>query len=184
MIREVNYNGTIIKYELQRKRVKNINLRIKPDLTVLVSASNRVGVKYIDEFVLRKAGFILSAIEKFKNNAENSQSPKYTNEQFTDLILNNFDTIYKLFKKDYNIKQPQLKMKAMKSRWGSCNYEKGVITLNNNLIYCTEEQIFYVIVHEFSHLLVHDHSQDFYKFVERYCPDYKRIRKEMNKIYI
>lgn len=184
MIREVDYKGTIIKYDLQRKRVKNINLRIKPDLTVSVSANRRVGVKYIDDFVLRKADFILSSIDKFKDNNATENSPRFTADEFNSFIRENFNKVYNLFTNDYVINSPQLRMKTMKSRWGSCNFEKGIITLNNNLIYCTEEQIYYVIVHEFSHLLVHNHSKDFYKVVEKYCPDYKRIRKEMNKIYI
>ena len=184
MIREVNYNGTIIKYELQRKRVKNINLRIKPDSSVVVSASSRVGVKYIDDFVLRKATFILSAVEKFKNNKLTETKPNFTEEEFSRFITENFNKVYELFLKDYRIKLPQLKTRTMKSRWGSCNYEKCIITLNTNLIYCSQEQIFYVIVHEFAHLLVHDHSKNFYCIVEKFCPDYKRIRKEMNEIYI
>ncbi|MCH5298266.1 MAG: M48 family metallopeptidase [Ruminococcus sp.] len=184
MVREVNYKGTIIKYDLQRKRVKNINLRVKPDLTVLVSANSRVGVKYIDDFVLRKSDFILSAIDKFKNISVTEPNPVFTLEEFTRFISDTFKNVYELFSAEYFINLPQLKMRTMKSRWGSCNYEKCIITLNTNLIYCTEEQINYVIVHEFSHLLVHDHSQNFYKIVQKYCPDYKRIRKEMNKIYI
>ena len=64
MIKEVNYNGTIIKYNLERKKVKNINLRIKPDLSVSVSANKRVSMKYIDSFVMSKKDFILRAQKK------------------------------------------------------------------------------------------------------------------------
>lgn len=180
MKREVLYKDTKIEYELERKKVKNINLRIKPDLTVYVSANKRVSKKYIDAFVLKKADFILNALEKYKNHTYVSEQ-KYTNEEFNDYINSEFIRVYDLFQK-YKINKPSLKLRKMKSRWGSCNYVKGIITLNTNLIYCTKEQISYVIVHEFSHLLVHNHSKDFYKVVEIYVPDYNRIRKEMNKI--
>ena len=181
MIREVEYNGAIIKYELERKKVKNINLRIKPDLTVAVSANRRVSVKYIDSFVLKKADFILKAIESFKKADKTELKPNFSEEDFLKLINYEFDRTYNLFLK-YNISKPILKLRKMKSRWGSCNFVKGIITLSYNLIYCTEEQIRYVIIHEFSHLLVHNHSEDFYNIVKIYVPDYKRIRKEMNKI--
>lgn len=181
MLREVNYNGTIIKYDLERKRVKNINLRIKPDMSVSVSANRRVSVKYIDDFVLRKADFILNAFKKFSEQSENDIEPNFSETEFIYFINSEFNRVYTLFK-NYNINKPVLKLRNMKSRWGSCNYVKGIITLNTNLIYCTEEQISYVIVHEFSHLLVHNHSEDFYNVVKQYVPDYKRIRKEMNKI--
>lgn len=54
-------NNKIIKYDLQYKKVKNINLRIKPDGSIHVSASKRVSQKVIDEFILSKADFILKA---------------------------------------------------------------------------------------------------------------------------
>lgn len=184
MIREVNYNGTIIKYDLQRKRVKNINLRIKPDGSVFVSANSRVGVKYLDEFVLRKADFILEALDKFENSAEKPKIPLYTAEEFVRFIVDTYNETYRKFHEKYGVTLPTLKMRKMKSRWGSCNYVDLKITLNINLIYCTKEQIEYVIIHEFSHLLVHNHSKEFYKVVEQFCPDYNRIRKEMNKIIL
>lgn len=181
MIRQVNYNGTLIEYTLERKKVKNINLRIKSNMTVYVSANRRVSMKYIDDFVISKGDFILKAIDEFKNTSDISLTPKFSEKSFIDFVVSEYDRIYELFKR-YNIIKPVLKLKKMKSRWGSCNYVKGIIALSTNLIYCTEEQITYVIVHEYAHLLVHNHSSDFYKIVENFSPDYKRIRKEMNKI--
>lgn len=183
MTREVEYKGQTIKYELTRKRVKNLNLRIKPDLTVSVSANTRVSLKYIDSFVLSKAEFILSAIEDFKSKSQTELLPRYSSAEFAQIITDYCNEVYKQFIK-YKIDKPVIKMRKMKSRWGSCNFVKCVITLSTNLIYCTKEQIYYVIVHEFSHLLIHNHSSDFYDIVKVYCPDYKRIRKEMNQIIL
>ena len=64
------------------------------------------------------------------------------------------------------------------------NNKNHIITLSTNLVYCSREQIYYVIVHEFSHLIVPNHSQDFYAIVERFVPDYKRIRRDMNRIIL
>lgn len=185
MLREVEYKGTTIKYNLTRKRVKNINLRIKPDCSVEVSASSRVSLKYIDEFIIRKGDFILKAITDFKRKESVIHTPKFSNVEFEIYVYNSFNNTYNLFKsRGFNIDKPQLKFRKMKSRWGSCNYVKCVITLNTNLIYCTREQIDYVIIHEFSHLIVPNHSSDFYDVVKMFCPDYKRIRKEMKGINI
>ncbi len=70
MIRTVEYNGRAIAYELSRKRVKNINLRIRSDGSVTVSASRSVGVKTIEEFILSKADYIISAIDKLSRTQE------------------------------------------------------------------------------------------------------------------
>lgn len=183
MIREVEYNGKTIKYNLTRKRVKNINLRIKPDLSVEVSANSRVSLKYLDSFVVKKGDFILGALEEYKNRQLVQNEPLYSEEDFKKFVFNKFNETYVLFK-SYNIDRPTLKFRKMKSRWGSCNFVKCIITLNTNLTYCTEEQIEYVIIHEFSHLIVPNHSKDFYSIVAGLCPDYKRIKKEMAGITI
>ena len=47
-----------ITYELTRKKVKNINLRIKPDGTVHVSASTAVTIAVIERFIRERADFI------------------------------------------------------------------------------------------------------------------------------
>ena len=53
-----------LAYELERKRVKNINLRICPNGTVFVSASPRVSLSRIEDFIASKNDFILKAIKK------------------------------------------------------------------------------------------------------------------------
>lgn len=183
MIRKVEYKGNLIEYNLERKKVKNINLRIKSDFSVNVSANKRVSLKYIDDFVISKGKFILSAFDKFKNQNVVNYEPLYSENEFLDYVLQTFDEVYILFKDKITV-SPVLKFRKMKSRWGSCNYLKGIITLSSNLIYCTKEQIYYIIVHEFAHFLVHNHSSDFYKVVAEYCKDYKRINKELNKIIL
>ena len=47
-----------IEYELERKPVKNINLRIKADRTVFVSAAEVISEEIIDRFLLSKAEYI------------------------------------------------------------------------------------------------------------------------------
>ena len=64
--RRIVLNGQDIEYELQRKQVKNINLRIRQDGTVYVSASPTVSLTVIEKFMQSRSGFILSAIEGAK----------------------------------------------------------------------------------------------------------------------
>lgn len=56
-----------ISYELIIKNVKNINLKIRPNLKVEVSANQRVDVLAIDEFVISKGNFILKALKEFES---------------------------------------------------------------------------------------------------------------------
>ncbi len=184
MIREVKYKDNLIQYNLTRKRVKNINLRIKPDLTVEVSANSRVSLKYLDDFVIKKADFILRVQNEFLSQKSIEREPKMSVEELRQYVLNKSNETYEQYITIYNIDKPLIKFRKMKSRWGSCNFVKFTITLNTNLIYCDKEQIDYVIIHEFSHLIVHNHSKDFYSVVQKFFPDYKRIKKEMAGIII
>ena len=54
-----------ITYTFQRKKVKNINLRVKHDGNVFVSAPKRVPAKAADEFVISRSSMIQQAITSF-----------------------------------------------------------------------------------------------------------------------
>ena len=51
MKRSITLGTKVIEYTLEYKRVKNINLRIKSDASVYVSASKRVSVREIENFM-------------------------------------------------------------------------------------------------------------------------------------
>ena len=65
MNKVIYLDGRKVVYELDRKKVKNINLRIRHDRSVYVSANNRVSVSAIEEFLQKKATYILSAMDKY-----------------------------------------------------------------------------------------------------------------------
>lgn len=81
---------------------------------------------------------------------------------------------------DYHLEFPQIKIRDMKSRWGSCTPAKNSITLNKKLIHYPFEFMEYVILHEFVHFIQPNHSKAFYHIIENYMPDYKS-RMELAK---
>jgi predicted metal-dependent hydrolase len=66
-----------------------------------------------------------------------------------------------------------VRIKTMKTRWGSCNHTKGYINLNVKLIEKPIEALEYVVFHELVHLIYPNHSKNFYGFIEKYMPDWK-----------
>ena len=87
MIREIIFKDNIIQYNLQYKNVKNINMRIKPDGSINVSANRRVSQKVIDDFINSKADFILRALEKYENMPVTEQKQYYTEDEVKELII-------------------------------------------------------------------------------------------------
>ena len=57
-----------IIYELTRKTVKNVNLRIDVSGNVKVSASRRVPIDYIEGFMRQKQALIVSAVCRAEEN--------------------------------------------------------------------------------------------------------------------
>lgn len=82
---------------------------------------------------------------------------------------------------DEKIPYPTLKIRKMKTRWGVCNRKNISITLNTELCRFDLEKIDYVIIHELSHFIEFNHSSKFWEIVQKYCPNYKKIRKEMKE---
>lgn len=71
MIRTVYTELGAVSFELQRKRVKNINLRVREDGSVHVSVPYHVSYAKAEEFVRSNCRFIFSALEKLeKERAE------------------------------------------------------------------------------------------------------------------
>ncbi len=74
--------------------------------------------------------------------------------------------------------------KYLKSRWGSYNRQKNLITFNLALCKLSEKYISYVAAHEVTHIFVHNHSDDFYKFGETIFKDFLKTDRELNRIRI
>lgn len=105
----------------------------------------------------------------------NNWYKKYAKDVFKKYL----DEAYYVF--DEKIPYPIIKVRSMKTRWGVCNRRDNSVTLNLELIKKDPEYLNYVIVHELSHFIHFDHSRAFWRVVEKYCPDYKTVRKKLKE---
>ena len=234
-IRTVEVETQEIHYQLERKPVKNLNLRIRSDRSIYVSANSAVPTDEIDLFVISKASYISNAIERFNEMAKYKPQPKQyvSGETFyiqgralrlqvskseKDMISSdgiyiflsvkdpdNFDkkrrmvnrflnkqcrlvfegiihSIYPVFEK-YGVSYPNLRIRNMETRWGSCLAKKGIITLNKRLLEASRNCIEYVVMHEFCHFIHPNHSKQFYMFLTMLMPDWKERKGLLERIY-
>lgn len=74
-VRVVSSEEITITYSLKRKNVKNLNLRIKPDGSVIVSAPPEISASDVDAFVMRKRNYISKSLSEIKccNNESNDR---------------------------------------------------------------------------------------------------------------
>lgn len=83
-----------------------------------------------------------------------------------------------------NRKINRVVIRKMQTRWGSCNYHKGYINLNLNLIEKELGLIEYVILHELTHLIYPHHQKSFYEHIGSLMSDFKEREKRLNKAVI
>ena len=87
----------------------------------------------------------------------------------------------KYFAEQMNAPQYLVKVRQMRSRYGSNNRPKKVITYSLTLLHYSPEIIDSVIVHELAHCFVYNHSDKFYQVVYKHCPEYDVFRKKLIK---
>jgi len=77
-----------------------------------------------------------------------------------------------------------IKLKYLKSKFGSYHRKHNEITLNTFLARLDKIYLIYVIYHEYAHALVFNHSKDFYHLLDEFMPNHKLYQKDLKKIAI
>ena len=116
--------------------------------------------------------------------SKKTKDSKYLQKQYNDFLKTEASIYFKkvidkylpIFEK-YNIPVPTLKVKPLKSKWGSCMPTTAKITLNLYLYKTCAKCIDYVVLHELTHLIYSGHKKRFYNFIQKYMPDYRETEK-------
>jgi len=72
-------------------------------------------------------------------------------------------------------------VKKMKTRWGTCNADARRIWLNLELAKKPPRCLEYIVVHEMVHLLERHHNAHFRELMDRFMPQWKLARDELNR---
>lgn len=73
-------------------------------------------------------------------------------------------------------------VKQMKTKWGTCNIEKKRIWINLELAKKPIQCLEYIVVHEMIHLLERHHNDRFLSLMEKYMPQWKFYKEELNRL--
>lgn len=74
-----------------------------------------------------------------------------------------------------------LRVRRMKTRWGSCNAEARRIWLNTELAKKPPKCLEYLLVHEMIHLLERRHTERFRALMDSFMPSWRLHRDELNR---
>ena len=103
------------------------------------------------------------------------------NEWYRERLKEIIPAIIVKWEKTLKVKVDEFGIKQMKTRWGTCNTKARRIWINLELakkpIHCIE----YIVVHEMVHLLERKHNERFIAIMDRYLPQWKQYKKELNR---
>ncbi|AXP08776.1 M48 family metallopeptidase [Campylobacter hepaticus] len=205
-LKELVYNNERFFYS--KKHIKFLRLRINEKGELILSIPYFCPFSTVYKFLDDSKEWIKRSKQAFKQKSLNEEeliflAKKYKiifnthakktyfnkntiispNQKSLDLFLRkNAQKIFLFYLKKWSRKTgliyTHLSIKNMKTRWGSCNYNKAYINLNLKLLQKSLKAIEYVILHELAHLKFPNHAKEFYHFIEYFMNDFRQREKE------
>ncbi len=200
----VNYREIgVVKY-VQNKRARNLSIRINQQGNVRVTIPRFVSQKRAEAFLMSRKQWILKKLLEINNLQDTRQMPvagDLLNVRGKEIPIglqkgegSVEDAIWRILLKEGKEYLPRrvkelaeangfefngVKVRQMKTRWGSCTHKKG-INLNSWLMMLPEYLSDYVILHELVHTLHRDHSHRFWAALDLVTHGKsKQLRKEL-----
>ena len=169
-----------MEIEIRRSRRKTIALEVTADVRVIVRAPMRMKEKEIARFVQEKSVWIEKSLELVRQRkAEREAQEKLSAEDIRRLADQAIELLpgrVAYYAPQVGVTYGKITIRNQKSRWGSCS-AKGNLNFNCLLMLTPPEIQDYVVVHELCHRRQMNHSEQFWREVERILPDYGERRR-------
>ena len=115
-------------------------------------------------------------------NASKEQKQFILNEWYRGELKKLIQPLIDKWEKKIGVQVSEWQVKKMKTKWGTCNIERKRIWINLELAKKPIECLEYIIVHEMIHLLERHHNGRFLSLMEKYMPQWKFYREELNRL--
>lgn len=166
-----------VTFTLTRRRVKNLNLRVRPDGSVAVSAPARTPLREVDAFVAAHTAWVAGAQRRMAaRRAAEAGLPAPDKAEALAGMQALAERWWPAFAPRCAGPMPKVRVRDMRTRWGSCHPAKRQITLAARLALQPPEAVEYVVVHEYCHFVHPDHQAGFWALVASILPDWKARR--------
>ena len=184
-------DGSSYDVEVVYKRQRGLYLREKGGV-FSATAPITMRKSHVKEFIYKNIPVLSRRIAK-RTPKESPKGDNYTYllGERTEQVL--FEKELKAFalkylteltrecEKEMGIKPYNVRIRKMKSRYGSNSLKTRSISYQLDLIHYDREIIRSVVVHELAHDKHRNHQKGFYKLVLQYCPNYWEFRRKLRK---
>jgi len=162
-------------YQIIKSDRKTIAIEIKPDGQVVVRCPKRMRIEEARRFAESKADWIQKHLAKRLPQDVAKYTPKEI-EQLREQARKLVTERVRYYAPIIGVTYGHIAIRTQHTRWGSCS-SKGNLNFNCLLALVPPEVLDYVVVHELCHRKELNHSERFWKEVERILPDYKTRKK-------
>jgi predicted metal-dependent hydrolase len=168
-------------------RAKRVRIVVEHDGQVVVTRPRRVSERVAQEFALSQRKWIAKRLEKLAVTTEGLSIDLRRNDQahFIEYKKQALELakqkVAELNAAHYGFGYKSVRVKQMKTQWGSCSAKRN-LNFNYKILFLPPELQDYLLVHELCHLKEMNHSPRFWRLVEKAVPDYLRLRKELRQL--
>ncbi|MDO5425218.1 MAG: SprT family zinc-dependent metalloprotease [Eubacteriales bacterium] len=174
-----------MEFILERKSIKNMYIRVRPDGTVHVSAPKRMSLRRIEQALNEKQDWILAQQQKYQAAGQLWETSGLTlpdRETLRQNLARKIPFYLAKWEPVMGVHAAEWRIRDMKTRWGSCNVRDRRIWISQALGAYPDECLEYVIVHELCHLLEPSHNAVFKGYMTRFLPDWPARKARLNTL--
>ena len=200
-------NNQVINYQITYKKIKHLYFRYQNGIWQISAAKKfsqseiiqymtnhfdllvRKQTKANNRLVIPKYSIfgVEYSQEDFYRQANLPNQAKYYQEVLKRALVKEIEQLDEWLCSKLSIVKLELvktKFKKYKSRYGSCNIIKREITINTFMARIEIKYLKCVLLHEYAHLLVANHSVKFYTVLGQMLPNHYDLQKNLRKIPI
>lgn len=168
--------------EVERRKVKNVTVRVREDGRVTVSAPSWVSEGEIASMLESRSQWISERREKLARSPHGAVARASDEEraEWKALVQACVPVLVEHWAPIMGVqgRVKRLVYRDMTSRWGSCQPSTGRVCINVRLAAWPPRCLEYVVVHELCHFLEPSHGPRFKSLMDRFLPDW-RERKDL-----
>jgi predicted metal-dependent hydrolase len=172
-----------LKIQVSRKRVRTLRLTVRPPQGELrLSAPLRLAEGQLLDFVRAKLAWIRKQQQRVAAQALASVALETPQQQalLRRELKAQIPPLIAEWEGRLGVRVLAWGVRAMRSRWGSCNTRSGRLSFSLELAKKAPELLEYIVVHEMCHLLEASHGPRFKALMDRHLPHWKQHRSLLN----
>ena len=115
-------------------------------------------------------------------NSTHAQRERVFSAWYREHLSEVLSSLIAKWEKKIAVRAHESVIKKMKTKWGSCNIENRRILINLELAKKSERCLEYIVAHELIHLLERLHNDRFLSLMNKFMPNWKKYRDELNRM--